>query len=373
MQDSRSRYIPLVQMAPNDEVEGSSALVEQTEQPTREVNKEEVEYAVPDELPEPSADVLEKKLLRKIDLSIMPLTALLYWMASLDRGNLGNARLQGLPEDILGGDPTGRLFAWCSSVFYVSYILCQVPSNLVVKRFDPAIVIGVSAFLWGLASALQAAAFNTTGIIVCRFLIGVFEAGFGPAIPLYYVCAAVLHYPSCLLNGALELFLHSSGIREASITLHWFSRLVSPARLRMLISLSLRQCRRLVSSLAGQTSHILTLMAVVVSLHMVCTRIQLELLSTKDIEGVQSIQNNRIHNWRILFLIEVRLPRRLPLHLNPHTGPTNLHRRYRHDLPPPKPTTALSPLHRERTTLPPRPPSEGGRSGDGPCGTVEAC
>lgn len=40
----------------------------------------------------------------------------------LDRTNLGNARLQGLPHDILGGDPTGHLFDWANSVFFISYV-----------------------------------------------------------------------------------------------------------------------------------------------------------------------------------------------------------------------------------------------------------
>jgi hypothetical protein len=40
----------------------------------------------------------------------------------LDRLNLGNARLQGLPQDILGGDPTGVLFDWVNSAFYFTYV-----------------------------------------------------------------------------------------------------------------------------------------------------------------------------------------------------------------------------------------------------------
>ena len=42
--------------------------------------------------------------------------------AVLDRSNLGNARLQGLPEDTLNGDPTGKLFDWVTSAFYFSYV-----------------------------------------------------------------------------------------------------------------------------------------------------------------------------------------------------------------------------------------------------------
>ena len=40
----------------------------------------------------------------------------------MDRSNLGNARLQGLPQDTLGGDPTGELFDWVNSAFFFSYV-----------------------------------------------------------------------------------------------------------------------------------------------------------------------------------------------------------------------------------------------------------
>ncbi|KAG8695331.1 hypothetical protein FRC09_009224, partial [Ceratobasidium sp. 395] len=129
---------------------------------------------------------LEKKLVRKLDMVIMPLTCALYLLAYLDRSNLGNARLQGLPEDVLGGDPTGTKFDWVSSMFYFSYIVTQLPAVVTSKLFRPRIWIGFATIGWGLASTLQAAAFNFGGLLTARFFIGVFEAGFGPMIPLYF-------------------------------------------------------------------------------------------------------------------------------------------------------------------------------------------
>jgi hypothetical protein len=40
----------------------------------------------------------------------------------MDRSNLGNARLQGLSKDVLGGDPTGELFDWVNAAYFVSYV-----------------------------------------------------------------------------------------------------------------------------------------------------------------------------------------------------------------------------------------------------------
>ncbi|KAG8778846.1 hypothetical protein FRC12_024775 [Ceratobasidium sp. 428] len=123
---------------------------------------------------------LEKKLVRKLDMVIMPLTCALYLLAYLDRSNLG------LPEDVLGGDPTGTKFDWVSSMFYFSYIVTQLPAVVTSKLFRPRIWIGFATIGWGLASTLQAAAFNFGGLLTARFFIGVFEAGFGPMIPLYF-------------------------------------------------------------------------------------------------------------------------------------------------------------------------------------------
>ncbi|KAH9941686.1 major facilitator superfamily domain-containing protein [Epithele typhae] len=108
---------------------------------------------------EKATPVEEKHLVRRLDERIMPFICFLFLCSYLDRVNLGNARLQGLPQDILGGDPTGVLFDWASSAFYFSFILCPVP--------------------------LTATSFNFAGVLVSRIAPGVFEGGFGPAVPLY--------------------------------------------------------------------------------------------------------------------------------------------------------------------------------------------
>ncbi|TBU63610.1 hypothetical protein BD310DRAFT_588396 [Dichomitus squalens] len=70
----------------------------------------------------PIAKDEEKRLVRKLDRRIMPMLCILYLLSALDRANLGNARLQGLPRDVLHGDPTGALFDWANSAFYFSYV-----------------------------------------------------------------------------------------------------------------------------------------------------------------------------------------------------------------------------------------------------------
>ncbi|KAK7678343.1 hypothetical protein QCA50_018692 [Cerrena zonata] len=127
----------------------------------------------------------EKRLVRKLDMRIMPLTCIAYFFAFLDRSNPGNGRLQGLPEDVLHGDPTGKLFDLISSGFFLSYIVCQIPATVALKLFPSRIWLGCAIMGWGLASTLGAAAFNFSGLFISRIFVGIFEAGFTPAVPVY--------------------------------------------------------------------------------------------------------------------------------------------------------------------------------------------
>jgi hypothetical protein len=59
-----------------------------------------------------------KKVLRKMDIRLIPNLALLYLLSFLDRGNIGNAKIQGLTEDL---HMTGRQYNWCLTVFFFTY------------------------------------------------------------------------------------------------------------------------------------------------------------------------------------------------------------------------------------------------------------
>ncbi|RPD81550.1 MFS general substrate transporter [Lentinus tigrinus ALCF2SS1-7] len=145
-----------------------------------------VEYAPSSTQTDASRAEEERRLVRKLDKRILPIICAMYFFAYLDRTNLGNARLQGLPEDTLHGDPTGVLFDWVNSAFYFPYVLCQVPAILLSKLCPPRIWLGCVAVGWGLCSTLMAAAFNFSGLMVARIGLGVFEAGFSPGFPLYF-------------------------------------------------------------------------------------------------------------------------------------------------------------------------------------------
>jgi hypothetical protein len=73
------------------------------------------------------SNVDEKKVLRKMDMRLLPMLALLYLLSFLDRGNIGNAKIEGLVETL---KMTGPEYNWCLTVFFFTYCAFEVPSNL---------------------------------------------------------------------------------------------------------------------------------------------------------------------------------------------------------------------------------------------------
>ena len=103
-----------------------------------------------DDTLEPIDRAAEKRLLRKLDLHVLPMISFLYMLAFVDRINIGNARIQGLEKDLhmSGQDYNIALF-----VFFVPYILLEVPSNIILKKVAPSTWLSVLMFIWGTISS----------------------------------------------------------------------------------------------------------------------------------------------------------------------------------------------------------------------------
>ncbi|KAL3417689.1 hypothetical protein PVAG01_10699 [Phlyctema vagabunda] len=124
----------------------------------------------------------EKALIRKVDLRLVPIMMVLYLVSFLDRVNIGNARLYGLEEDL---GLKGSQFQVCISVLFVSYCLCEVPSNLVLKKFRPGRYLSVLTFCFGVIATCTGLVHNFGSMVALRFLLGVFEAGLFPGLITY--------------------------------------------------------------------------------------------------------------------------------------------------------------------------------------------
>ncbi|KAK2597577.1 hypothetical protein N8I77_012356 [Diaporthe amygdali] len=124
----------------------------------------------------------EKRLVRKLDRRLVLLAFLCYMSAFLDRSNIGNAETAGMSED-LGFD--NDQYQWLLTIFYIPYIVFEWLA-LMWKILPPHIWAFATVFVWGVASMLQAAAFNWQGLMACRFFLATAEAGFGPGMPYLF-------------------------------------------------------------------------------------------------------------------------------------------------------------------------------------------
>jgi hypothetical protein len=90
--------------------------------------------------------VAEKKLLRKCDLHVLPPLFILFLLAFLDRTNIGNAKIQGLTKDL---DMKDQDYNIALFVFFIPYILFEIPSNLLLKKLAPSTWLSSIMILWG--------------------------------------------------------------------------------------------------------------------------------------------------------------------------------------------------------------------------------
>jgi len=124
----------------------------------------------------------ERRLRTKIDLYIIPTVSLLYLFCFIDRANVGNARLAGFERDL---NLKGYDYNVVLSVFYISYILFEIPSNMACKWIGPGWFIPAISLGFGICSIFTALVHDIHAVCGVRFLLGVFEAGMLPGIAYY--------------------------------------------------------------------------------------------------------------------------------------------------------------------------------------------
>lgn len=110
-------------------------------------------------------DPKEIKLVRKLDLWIMPMLWIMYWLNYLDRNAITLAKLNTLEEDT---NITSTQYLTCVSILFVGYIVAQVPSNMLITRVRPSWYMAGAMALWAIVSALTALANSYTSLYVVR-------------------------------------------------------------------------------------------------------------------------------------------------------------------------------------------------------------
>lgn len=123
----------------------------------------------------------ERELYRKLKWRLIPFFCLCYFSAYLDRVNVGLAKLQML--DALHFSDT--VYGLGAGLFFVGYILFEVPSNLVLQKVGAKLWIARIMVTWGILSGLTMFVKTPGQFYVLRFMLGVAEAGFLPGVLLY--------------------------------------------------------------------------------------------------------------------------------------------------------------------------------------------
>jgi len=128
----------------------------------------------------------ETAVRRKIDWHIVPLVTLLYMMCFLDRINIGNARIQGMATEL--DLNVGTRFNQALSIFYVVYLLVEVPSNIFLNRVGPRFYLPFLVCGFGLVSLCTAFVESFKGLMVARAFLGIFEGGAMPGMAFFLSC-----------------------------------------------------------------------------------------------------------------------------------------------------------------------------------------
>ncbi|KAF8141496.1 MFS general substrate transporter [Boletus edulis] len=123
--------------------------------------------------------------MRKVDSRTIPWLAFLYLLAFLDRTSIGNAKLYGLETDL---HLTDTQYLLCLTLFFFSYALFEVPSNIVLKRLRPSVWLSLLMLLWGISMTMQGLVTNFSSLMALRWLLGMFEAGLFPGVTYYLSC-----------------------------------------------------------------------------------------------------------------------------------------------------------------------------------------
>jgi ACS family tartrate transporter-like MFS transporter len=150
---------------------------------------------------------LGARALRRVRRRIMPLIVLLYFVAYLDRNNVGFAKLT-MSEDI---GLSASAYGLGAGIFFLGYALLEIPSNGGMYRFGARKWIARILISWGIFATAMALVNGETTFYVVRFLLGAAEAGFFPAI-LFYL---TLWFPAAQRVTVLGIFILAQPVSNA--------------------------------------------------------------------------------------------------------------------------------------------------------------
>jgi len=147
---------------------------------------------------------IDKALLWKLDIALIPWLSFLYLISFLDRTNIGNAKVvsslarrvrQPTFADIISKDGltndlkmTNGQYNASLSIFFVSYALFEPLTNILLKRLRPSIFLPLTMLSWGIVMVCMGLVHNFAGLATARWFLGMTEAGLFPGVNYYLSC-----------------------------------------------------------------------------------------------------------------------------------------------------------------------------------------
>jgi ACS family tartrate transporter-like MFS transporter len=126
----------------------------------------------------------EAAVMRKVAWRLVPFLSIGYLINALDRFNVSIAALT--MNKSLGLSATA--YGLGAGAFFWSYVLCQVPANLILGKLGARVWLTMIMALWGLVSAATALVSDEASFVAVRFLLGIAEAGFFPGVAYFMTC-----------------------------------------------------------------------------------------------------------------------------------------------------------------------------------------
>ncbi len=151
-----------------------------------------------------SGNELALRTLARVSRRLIPFLFVLYMFAYLDRVNVGYAALF-IRRELHFSD---TVYGTGAGLFFLSYALFEVPSNLILLRVGPRRWIGTLMVVWGVISASMPLTHTPTEFYLLRFLLGAAEAGFFPGIVLYFT----FWFPRQLKARTLARFMAATAV-----------------------------------------------------------------------------------------------------------------------------------------------------------------
>lgn len=156
---------------------------------------------------------VEQRTMAKVAWRLLPLIIVIYFVAYIDRTNVGFAAIS-MNRDL---GFSAYLYGWGAGIFFLGYAIFEVPSNVILHRVGARVWIARIMATWGIVSGCMMFITGPVSFLTVRFLLGVAEAGFFPGVLLYFTYWFPAAYRARVIS-ALFLAVPGSNAAAAAIS-----------------------------------------------------------------------------------------------------------------------------------------------------------